>query len=86
MASRSTWVRVLEVESLGQVLAQQAVGVLVARALPGRPGVAEVDLNPAGGGEPLVFGHLFCNLARWTGRVAPRLAARGIPNGQQAWL
>ena len=34
-----------EVEASGQVLTQQAVGVLVAAALPRRLGVAEVDLH-----------------------------------------
>jgi hypothetical protein len=36
----------LEVGALGQVLAQQAVGVLVRAALPGRVRVAEVDPEP----------------------------------------
>jgi hypothetical protein len=34
-----------EVESSGQVLTQQAVGVLVAAALPGRLGIADLDLH-----------------------------------------
>ena len=48
----------VEVGSLGEVLAEQTVGVLVAAALPRGLGVAEVDLHPSRGGEPLVLGHL----------------------------
>src|SRR5690606_39901696 len=44
--------------ALGEVLAEQAVGVLVAAALPGRVGIAEVDLAVGGEGECCVLGHL----------------------------
>src|SRR5215469_6962207 len=40
-----------QVGAFGQVLAQQAVGVLVRSALPGRVGVAEVDRDVSGDGE-----------------------------------
>lgn len=42
----------------GQVLAQQAVGVLAGAALPRAMGVAEVHTHPGGGGEFGVPGHL----------------------------
>jgi hypothetical protein len=34
-----------EVGSLGQILADEAIGVFVAAALPGAVGIGEVDLN-----------------------------------------
>ena len=40
-----------QVGALGEVLAQQPVGVLVGAALPGRVGVAEVDVQAGGGGD-----------------------------------
>ena len=43
---------------LGEVLAQQAVGVLVGAALPGALGVAEVDLDTGVHAEAHVFCHL----------------------------
>jgi hypothetical protein len=42
-----------------EVLAEQSVGVLVAAALPGTLGIAEVDLHAGFDGELDVFGHLF---------------------------
>jgi len=47
-----------QVGALGQVLAQQAVGVLACAALPGTVGVAEVD-HAGSGGEILVASQLF---------------------------
>ena len=44
--------------ALGQVLADQAIGVLVGAALPGAIGVAEIDVHPQCFGELLVQGHL----------------------------
>ena len=43
-----------QVAALREVLAQQAVGVLVAAALPGRVRVAEVDLEVGGDGDAAV--------------------------------
>ena len=50
-ASRSLAAVHGQVGALGEVLAQQPVGVLVAAALPGRVRVAEVDLQVRGHGE-----------------------------------
>ena len=47
-----------QVGALGQVLAQEAVGVLVAAALPGAVGVAEEHRDAGGHAEPGVAGHL----------------------------
>src|SRR5690606_833664 len=47
-----------QIGALGQVLAEQAVGVLVAAALPGRVRVAEVDRDPRTRRELGVLGHL----------------------------
>src|SRR5688572_3009690 len=44
-----------EVHALGEVLAQQAVGILVTAALPRAMRVAEVDLHPGVDGEALVL-------------------------------
>jgi hypothetical protein len=43
-----------EVGAFGEVLAEQAVGVFVGSALPGRVWVAEVDGHAGGGGELVV--------------------------------
>src|ERR1700721_4568813 len=43
-----------EIGSSGEVLSQQAVGVLVAAALPGAAGIAEVNLTVGGHRERLV--------------------------------
>jgi hypothetical protein len=48
-----------EVGALGQVLAKQAVGVLVAAALLGRVRIAEVHLDAGLDAELGVSGHLF---------------------------
>lgn len=47
-----------EVGSLGQVLAQKAISVLVTAALPRRVRVGEVDLQPGGLLNPRVVEHL----------------------------
>ena len=47
-----------KVGALGEVLSEQAIGVLVRAALPGAPRVGEVDLDIGGQGEPLVGGEL----------------------------
>ena len=47
-----------EAGAFGEVLADQAVGVLVGGALPGAVGVGEVDRDVGGGGEVGVPGHL----------------------------
>jgi len=48
----------VEVDALGEVLPQEAVGVLVRGALPGRVWVGEVDPDAAGVLDPLVVEHL----------------------------
>lgn len=52
------WADVVEVGALGEVLADQAVGVLVGGTLPGAVGVGEVDRDTGDGGEGGVLGHL----------------------------
>ena len=47
-----------QIRTLGKVLAQQAVSVLVAAPLPGAVGVTEVDLHACVVGELGMFGHL----------------------------
>ena len=47
-----------EAGALGEVVADQAVGVLVGGALPGAVGVGEVDRDVGDGGEGGVLGHL----------------------------
>jgi hypothetical protein len=42
----------------GEVLSQQAIGVLVGAALPGTLRITEVDVHLRGHGEALMFGHL----------------------------
>src|SRR5271154_1058496 len=53
-----------EVSALGQILAQQAVGVLAGTALPGAVRVAEVDLHACRGAEFLVPRHLLALVIR----------------------
>src|SRR5215467_12020585 len=48
-----------QVGAFGQVFAEQAVGVFVAAALPGRVGVGEVDLDAGLLGDALVLGQFF---------------------------
>src|SRR5580704_6095778 len=49
---------VREIGSFREVLSQQAVGVLVAAALPGTAWIAEVNLHVGGNRESLVARHL----------------------------
>ena len=53
-----------EVGSSWEVLADQAVGVFVAAALPGTPRVAEVDLHVGGDRKALVGMHLLALVPR----------------------
>src|SRR5277367_1091341 len=53
-----------QVSLLGQVLAQQPVGVFVCAALPGTVGITEVDLHIRGHTEGLVLGHLVSPIPR----------------------
>src|SRR4030065_196795 len=46
-----------EVAALGQVLPQQAVGVLVDATLPGAVRIGEVDFHPGGFRQPLMRRH-----------------------------
>ena len=48
----------MEVNTLGEVLAQQAVGVLAGAALPGAVGMAEVDGHVSIHGKALMLTHL----------------------------
>src|SRR5205085_1119009 len=57
-----------KIGALGQILADQAIGVLVAATLPGAIGIGEVDLDAGGPGELGVTRHLAA------GTVAERLA------------
>ena len=62
-----------EVGALREVLAQEAVGVLVAAPLPRAVGVAEVDLDAGVDGEACVLGHL---LAAIPGEGTPQLRGK----------
>src|SRR5664279_5075692 len=66
---------VREVDALGQVLAEEPIGVLVGAALPGRVWVAEVDGDVGGDGEGRVVGHLG---ALVPGDGAPELFRQGL--------
>ena len=48
-----------QVRALGQVLAQEAMGVLVGAALPGAVRIGKEDLAREPLGQALMFGHLF---------------------------
>ena len=61
-----------QVRALGQVLAQQAIRVLVGAALPGAVRIGKEDLDREPLGQFLVFGHLFSSIVR-----------QGFP--QQGW-
>src|SRR6516225_140334 len=45
-----------------EILSQQAVGVLVAAALPRTAWIAEIDLHVGGDGEVLVVSHLLASI------------------------
>src|SRR4051794_17974395 len=66
-----------QVGALGEVFAEQAVGVLVAGALLGAVRVGEVDLDAGGGGDLGVSGHF--------GAAVPGQGL-GEPGGQGAHL
>jgi len=51
-----------DINALGQVLPEQAIGVLVAAALPGAPRVAEVNLDVGDQSELLVRRHLLASV------------------------
>jgi hypothetical protein len=48
-----------QVRALGQVLAQQAIRVLIGAALPGAMRIGKEDLDRETLSQPLVLGHLF---------------------------
>lgn len=60
-----------EIDALGQVLAEQAVGILVGSALPRALGIAEVDLGIGGKGEASMIGEF---LAPVPGQRAAEIA------------
>src|SRR5712664_2709597 len=74
-----------EIGSLWEVLAQQAVGILVGAALPGTVRVAEVDLQPSADPQVRMLRHL-CPLipvlehARWRS-LRPRQTIDSGPTG-----
>src|SRR5262249_33267144 len=51
-----------EICSPREILSQQAVGVLVAAALPRTAWIAEIDLHVGGDGEVLVVSHLLASI------------------------
>src|SRR5262249_51743576 len=51
-----------EICSPREILSQQAVGVLVAAALPRTTWIAEIDLHVGGDGEVLVVSHLLASI------------------------
>ena len=84
--SRWAWPVDRQIGALGKVLAEQAVGVLVAAPLPGAVGVAEVDRQAGLDGEPDVFGHLLATVPGqapaklgWQGQDLRSQALRGRP-------
>ena len=78
-----------EVGALRQVLAKEAVGVLVRSALPWRVWIAEVDGDARGDGEVGVIGHLGALVpgdrsAQLVGQRRDRSAHRGVHRGGRA--
>jgi len=53
-----------QVRALGQVLAQQAIRILVGATLPGAVRIGNEDLDREPLGQFLVFGHLFPSIVR----------------------
>jgi len=53
-----------QVRALGQVLAQQAIRILVGAALPGAVRIGKEDLDREPLGQLLVLGHLFPSIVR----------------------
>src|SRR5689334_1418348 len=70
-----------QVGAFGEVVADQAVGVFVGAALPGRMGVGEVDRDAGGDGELGVVGHFFA-LVPGQG-AAQRLGEGGDVRGER---
>ncbi len=62
MASKSAWVSVRKSTRRGRYWRSRHVRVLIAAALPGRLGIAEVDLDSGRDGEPLMLGHLMTQI------------------------
>jgi hypothetical protein len=71
-------VELAEVSALGEVLAQQAVGVLVGAALPGATRVTEIDLDARVDRELQMLGHL---LAVIPGQRATQLLRQSEDGG-----
>ena len=75
-----------QVCALGQVLAQETMGVLVGAALPGAVRIGKEDLDREPLGQALMFGHLFppiigSGFAQWSGHMSEflREARAGTP-------
>jgi len=51
-----------QVGPFGQVLTQQAIGILVGPTLPGAVWIGKEDLDREAVGEPFVFRHLFTTI------------------------
>src|SRR5262249_34747158 len=71
-----------EICSPREILSQQAVGVLVAAALPRTAWIAEIDLHVGGDGEVLVVSHLLASIpgqgaAQLLGQFAHVFTERG---------
>src|SRR5262249_20088858 len=71
-----------EICSPREILSQQAVGVLVAAALPRTAWIAEIDLHVGGDGEVLVVSHLLASIpgqgaAQLLGQFAHVVTERG---------
>ena len=61
-----------EVCSSGEVLPQQAVGILITAALPRTAWIAEVDLHLGGNGEALMISHLLSTIPGQRASQLPR--------------
>ena len=71
-----------EAGALGEVVADQAVGVLVGGALPGAVGVGEVDRDVGGSGEGGVLGHLAALVPGDRGPYGPgQVSDHGLQGG-----
>jgi hypothetical protein len=70
-----------QIGALGQVLAQQAVGVLTGAALPGAVRIAEVNLHAGGGSEFAMAGHL---LALVVGEALAQRCGNRVAFGSEA--
>src|SRR5262249_53538609 len=89
-----------EICSPREILSQQAIGVLVAAALPRTAWIAEIDLHVGGDGEVLVVSHLlasipgqraaqllgqFAHVFTERGYYARRVLARDFENTKRVW-